>query len=765
MSDSDAPRFALLRTYCQASAIAVMAMACLVLCGWALNNQYLMSVVPGLVTKKANTAVGLALSATSLWLLLPGESRNARGHIARLLAFLAMLIGAATLSEYFFRLNLGIDELLFRDSTGSIGTSAPGRLSPMTATAFVAIGLALILLDWETRRGRRPAQLLSLGVAFLAMLAISGYIYNAAALTRILLYTKVALNTAVALFLLSIAVFLARPRCGVAGDFARDGVGSTMARRLLPAVFLVPTCLGWIRLQGQSAGLYGTEMGLALYATSNIVVFAVLVWWSAQRLNRENDHRSAAEAGIRKLNAELEERVAERTRVLEHQTSVLAEQAALLNLANDSIFVRDMNNRITFWNQGAAREYGWTAEQALGRVTYELLHTEFPVSLDRIHTELLSNGEWEGELVHTRADHTRLTVSSRWALLRDAGDIPRAVLEINSDITERKQAKEALWAEKELAQVTLNSIGDAVVCTDAFDRITFLNPVAEHMTGWLSQEASGRSMAEVVHIMDATTRESIPDLMKIAFGQDRAMNLPPNCILIRRDGHETPIEDSVAPIHNREGQPTGAVIVFRDVSAARAMAEQIVHMAEHDFLTGLPNRMLLNDRIGQAIDLAPRHGKKVALLFLDLDGFKQINDSFGHAAGDKLLQSIAKRLQGCVRRTDTVSRQGGDEFVVLLSEVQRSEDVATLARHIVESVSESHSIDGHILNVTASVGISIFPDNGVDAETLLQNADAAMYHAKENGRRGYRFFTPEMNIPDEALLPIKRIPKLSAPTN
>src|SRR5208282_3780499 len=147
-----------------------------------------------------------------------------------------------------------------------------------------------------------------------------------------------------------------------------------------------------------------------------------------------------------------------------------------------------------------------------------------------------------------------------------------------------------------------------------------------------------------------------------------------------RDGSEIPIEDSVAPIHGREGQVTGAVIVFRDVSAARAMALQMTHSAQHDFLTGLPNRMLLNDRVGQAIALATRHTKKVAVLFLDLDGFKHINDSLGHPIGDKLLQSVAKRLVDCIRGSDSVSRQGGDEFVLLLLELERAEDAAVTAR-------------------------------------------------------------------------------------
>jgi diguanylate cyclase (GGDEF)-like protein len=234
--------------------------------------------------------------------------------------------------------------------------------------------------------------------------------------------------------------------------------------------------------------------------------------------------------------------------------------------------------------------------------------------------------------------------------------------------------------------------------------------------------------------------------MRMALWQNRTVHLPPNCIHVRRDGFETPIEDSVAPIHDREGKTTGAVVVFRDVSAAQAMALQMTHSARHDFLTGLPNRMLLNDRVSQAIAAGPRHSKKVAVLFLDLDGFKHINDSLGHPTGDKLLQSIAKRLVACVRAADTVSRQGGDEFVVLLSEIEQPEDAAITARRMLEAVAEAHPVDHHDLHVTTSIGVSVSPDDGLDAETLIKNADTAMYQAKENGRHSYQFFKPAMNI-------------------
>jgi diguanylate cyclase (GGDEF)-like protein/PAS domain S-box-containing protein len=311
---------------------------------------------------------------------------------------------------------------------------------------------------------------------------------------------------------------------------------------------------------------------------------------------------------------------------------------------------------------------------------------------------------------------------------------------------ERKAMEEALFVEKERAQVTLNCIGDAVICTDVWGNIAFLNVAEENMTGWSRREALGHPMAEVFQIIDATSRKANPNPMEMAVGQNEIVNLPSNSLLIRRDGFETPIEGCAAPIHDREERAAGAVIVFRDVSAARTMALEMVYSAEHDSLTGLPNRMLLNDRIGQAIALAGRHMRQVAVLFLDLDGFKHINDSLGHPIGDKLLQSVAKRLVDCVRASDTVSRQGGDEFVVLLSEVNQSEAAANTARRVLQAVSKAHSINQHELHITTSIGVSIYPDDGMDAETLVKNADTAMYQAKENGRQSYQFFKPVMSV-------------------
>jgi diguanylate cyclase (GGDEF)-like protein len=234
--------------------------------------------------------------------------------------------------------------------------------------------------------------------------------------------------------------------------------------------------------------------------------------------------------------------------------------------------------------------------------------------------------------------------------------------------------------------------------------------------------------------------------MEMAVEQNKTVGLTVNCILIRRDGLESAIEDSAAPIHDRAGCATGAVIVFHDVSAARAMSVKMTHSAQHDVVTNLPNRLLLNDRITQSIALARRQNKPIALIFLDLDRFKYINDSLGHAVGDKLLQSVSKRLLASVRSSDTVSRLGGDEFVILLSEITNSEDAAMSAKRILLLLSGPHFIAGQNLDIAGSIGISVYPEDGKDAETLIKNADTAMYHAKEHGRNNFQFFKMEMNL-------------------
>jgi diguanylate cyclase (GGDEF)-like protein/PAS domain S-box-containing protein len=301
----------------------------------------------------------------------------------------------------------------------------------------------------------------------------------------------------------------------------------------------------------------------------------------------------------------------------------------------------------------------------------------------------------------------------------------------------------AMALENEAANTTLDSIGEAVLRTDVCGNVTYLNRQAEEMTGWRREEAKGRPVAEVLQIFERTGAAA-----GMAMPEDQAMPGTAegtNCILVRRDGLECGIERKVTPIHDRSGSVSGAVVAFHDVSAARAKSLQLSHLAQHDSLTGVPNRVLFNDRLTQAIALADRQAKQLAVMFIDLDHFKKINDSLGHDVGDKLLKSVADRLTACVRRSDTVSRLGGDEFVVLLAQIERPEDAAYSAQKILRALSAPHNIDGKDLDINVSIGISTYPADGQDAEGLLNRADNAMYEAKEQGRNNYQFFRHEMH--------------------
>jgi diguanylate cyclase (GGDEF)-like protein/PAS domain S-box-containing protein len=324
----------------------------------------------------------------------------------------------------------------------------------------------------------------------------------------------------------------------------------------------------------------------------------------------------------------------------------------------------------------------------------------------------------------------------------DGDAFPKAL----ASMVERAANAEALFEEKERAQVTLNSIGDGVMSIDIWAHVTYLNTVAETLTGWTRQEAAGRPLAEVFHVIDSVSRQPVQNPMLLAIRQNKTVGLTPNCVLVRRDGFEAAIEDSAAPIHDRRGHVTGAVMVFHDVSAARALSARMSYLAQHDSLTDLPNRILLKDRLTQSMSLAQRHRQKLAVLYLDVDRFKHINDSLGHAIGDRVLQSVAQRLLVSVRSSDTVSRHGGDEFVILLADAVHAEDAIVSVDKILLALAAPHLIEQHDLSITASIGIAIYPDDGTDAETLMKHADFAMLHAKDSGRNNYQFFKPEMNV-------------------
>jgi diguanylate cyclase (GGDEF)-like protein/PAS domain S-box-containing protein len=297
-------------------------------------------------------------------------------------------------------------------------------------------------------------------------------------------------------------------------------------------------------------------------------------------------------------------------------------------------------------------------------------------------------------------------------------------------------------SEKQLrlsARVFVNSM-EAIVITDTDNNIIQVNKAFTEITGYSHEEVIGKNPRILKSGAQGPDfyREMWEILLRTGSWQGELMDR-------RKSGEIYPKWLSITVVRNEKGDITNYIALFSDITERKASYERIQHLAHFDALTNLPNRALLNDRLELAIAEAKRYQKKLAIVFLDLDRFKNVNDSLGHHAGDVLLQAVAERLKSCVREIDTVSRLGGDEFVILLNGITDTNDVANVAQKVVNIIALSFNLDGHEVHIGTSIGIGIYPDNGQDSPTLFKNADAAMYHAKESGRNNFQFFSSAMN--------------------
>ncbi|GAA6619874.1 EAL domain-containing protein [Scytonema sp. NUACC26] len=305
---------------------------------------------------------------------------------------------------------------------------------------------------------------------------------------------------------------------------------------------------------------------------------------------------------------------------------------------------------------------------------------------------------------------------------------------IGRDTTERNRLEKALYEEKELAQVTLQSIGDGVITTDAIGQIKYMNPTAEQMTRWSLADARGKALTEIIKIINETTREPVENPVEKVLTLGSIVNLTKDTILITRDGSEVPIDNSAAPIRDRDGQIIGAVMVFQDVSQTRSMAHQLSWQATHDPLTGLFNRREFERRLDLALTISKTQNQQHALCYLDLDRFKIVNDTCGHLAGDELLRQVTTLFQNQVRASDTLARLGGDEFVILL-ECCPLEPALRIANTILQRVQEFRFLwQNKAFNIGVSIGLVPIDAETQNMGTVMSTADAACYLAKNNGR-------------------------------
>ena len=398
-------------------------------------------------------------------------------------------------------------------------------------------------------------------------------------------------------------------------------------------------------------------------------------------------------------------------------------------------------------NEAVCRMLGYSEEEFLTLSIADITHPDDYADDAAQLQQMLEGGSdaYQMEKRNLHKDGHVVYFQLSVSLVRDENGKPLYFVSQVEDITQRKQYEEALFRERELAEVTLNSIGDAVIAADLDLNVTSLNPIAEGLTGWSAGEARGRPMDEVFRLRDLRSGTTLPNPLRAAIERNAIVDLEGKAVLLHRNGFETPIEDSSAPIHDHAGHAIGGVLVFRDVSETRALALKMIHLTQLDTLTGLPNRSQVQGQIEQVVATARRRQQRCALLYLDIDHFKQINEQHGPANGDRVLRAVAGQLRLALNEDDLLCRHHGDEFLVVLPQIEAPGQAASVAQRLI-ACGERTVVEGlPELALRLSVGISLCPDDATDADALLRNADSAMYEVKVGGRHSYRFFTPSMN--------------------
>lgn len=394
--------------------------------------------------------------------------------------------------------------------------------------------------------------------------------------------------------------------------------------------------------------------------------------------------------------------------------------ATVVEQSNDAILTKDLDGHITSWNRGAERIFGYAASEVIG-ASVSILHPpgkrgDIDGVIDRVRSARPALFEAE----RIGKDGSIIAIASSVSPLHDEAGRHVGEISVIRDITAAKQAEQALFDARERARVTLDAIGEGVIRVDAEERVEYLNPAAERMTGWSAGSALGRPIREVFVVAPNDAEPGaggVPDLTMRA-----------------RDGTVRGIEQVSAPLRGQDGAQSGRVVVFRDVGESRRLARQLSWQASHDALTGLTNRHDFERRLHALVGDAGRAGKGHALLYVDLDQFKVVNDTCGHVAGDEMLRQVSTILQPCLRATDVLARLGGDEFGVLLEHctLEQAETVAEKLR--VALAEYRFAWENSTFAVRASIGVAAIDADSDNAAAVLAAADAACFSAKEGGR-------------------------------
>ncbi|MDO9244486.1 MAG: PAS domain S-box protein, partial [Rhodocyclaceae bacterium] len=412
-------------------------------------------------------------------------------------------------------------------------------------------------------------------------------------------------------------------------------------------------------------------------------------------------------------------------------------QAQILDQIHESVITMDLDGYITGWNRGAEQLFGYSRDEAVGQhILFLYADPDAGDDSEGFRDTFLEHGGREMEVRRRHKSGEIFWASLQLSLLKDATGQPSGLIGYLSDITARIEAEKAMRLQ---ARIFENS-EESILITDIDRRILSVNPAFCKITGYAENEVLGQTQEFLRSAKHPTSFYE-----DIWAHVDREGNWQGEVWSRRKNGEEFPGWASISLVRNRDGQISHYFSMFTDITERKRAEERIHYLAYYDDLTGLPNRSLLNKLIDQALVEARRNRLHGAVLFIDLNRFKPINDSLGHDVGDRLLKQVGERLRDAVRAEDVVARMGGDEFVVGLFDITRREHAAVVAQKLLAALDPPFWVEEHELKAGAAIGISIYPRDGFDTESLLRMADIAMYRAKQSGQDSYAFYSHEMN--------------------
>ena len=626
-----------------------------------------------------------------------------------------------------FSMGLGIWSMHF---VGMLAYHLPIPLAydvPVTLLSMVPAILISALALYVIRRRRKDFRTLLLGGVFMGFGIVAMHYTGMAAMRM-----QPAIDYDPTLFALSvvIAIVAASAALWIVGLLPSAGGRARLFCQKLASALVMGLAI---------SGMHYTGMAAANVAPGSMCLvtpYGVATGWLAVLVGTGAFGILSVTLLISVFDARLASQAQAMLGELKHAEAFLS---SIVDNMPNMLFVKDAHDlRFVRFNKAGEALTGYSQAELIGKSDYEVFprpQADLSVAKDREALRQVGEVIVEDERITGRDGRTRIMRTKKLPILDSEGN-PKYLLGISDDITERKRDEEGL----RIAASAFENMAEGVVILDAEKRIVSVNKAFSAITGYPAEELLGKDSSS---LRSGGHGESFYDALWRAIGESGRWE--GEMVRRRRDGALFPAFCSISAVRDESGSVKNYVSVFHDISSAKQYEEKLEFLAHHDALTQLPNRVRFRECFKQALARSRRTKKAVAVLFIDLDQFKTVNDSLGHHAGDILLQEVAERLSECMRESDVVARFGGDEFAVMIDELHSSEDAAKVASKILEALARPFEVDAHQVTSSGSIGISCFPDDGSDVETLLKNADTAMYQAKNEGPNAYRFFSPDMN--------------------